>query len=123
MSALRGCDCVHADHDRPSYAGQRRHGHAGRHSFLDTETHGALGDLPGSRKIQKEERQKEMSYVYRAIYRTETQETVFDVGFYDPAGHWYCESSHPYREDAGAQVSYLNGGIEPGALAKLLEQR
>lgn len=46
-----------------------------------------------------------MSYVYRR-----SEEDLWTVGFYDPAGHWQPESDHPTASAAAFRVHWLNGG-------------
>lgn len=46
-----------------------------------------------------------MQYVY-----TKTGPGVYTVGFYDPSGDWFPESSYNSIEEAAKRVHWLNGG-------------
>ena len=50
-----------------------------------------------------------MSYTY-----IRSEPGLWTVGTYAPDGAWLPESDHDSREDAAAQVAYLNGGPRPG---------
>jgi hypothetical protein len=45
------------------------------------------------------------AYVYQSV-----ESGLWTVGFYSPDGKWHPESDHTSREEAEAQVNYLNGG-------------
>lgn len=39
-----------------------------------------------------------------------SEDNLWTVGFYNPAGRWHPESDHDSRKSAAARVNYLNGG-------------
>lgn len=39
-----------------------------------------------------------------------TEENLWTVGFYDPAGTWKTDSDHDSPESAADRCHYLNGG-------------
>jgi len=46
-----------------------------------------------------------MSYVY-----IQTEPRLWTVGFYAPDGSWHTDTDHGSKQEAAAQVRYLNGG-------------
>ena len=40
-----------------------------------------------------------------------TEELVWTVGFYTPAGEWRTDGDYESKEKAAERVHYLNGGI------------
>ena len=52
--------------------------------------------------------------------------TLYTVGFYDPAGKWHPDSDHEDREIAAERVAFLNGGPKPDSIdqanRKIIEQ-
>lgn len=38
-----------------------------------------------------------------------SEENLWTVGFYDPAGKWHSESDYDDRDEAAERVAYLNG--------------
>ncbi len=53
-----------------------------------------------------------MSYTY-----IRSEQGLWTVGGYDPAGRWQPESDHDSPQDAAARVAWLNGSGEPPAPA------
>ena len=44
-------------------------------------------------------------YVY-----VRTEDSLYTVGFFDPAGTWHSDSDWGTQKEAGKRVHYLNGG-------------
>jgi len=54
-----------------------------------------------------------MSYVYHIDVKGDDHKEIFGVGYYKLNGCFTLESVWDSREEAMAQVSYLNGGAHP----------
>ena len=51
-----------------------------------------------------------MSYVYYSSVKRINEKRAFEVGHHKPTGEFVRESVWDTREEATAQVSFLNGG-------------
>ena len=45
-------------------------------------------------------------YVYK---QTESDPSLYTVGFYEPGGMWVAESDHTHASEAALRVAWLNG--------------
>lgn len=46
------------------------------------------------------------------VYRKDEEFGIFLVGYYDPSGNWFTDSTYKDRDKAAERVRYLNGGSQ-----------